>query len=603
MTTKTNPKSFYSSMYANDDQLFANEQIQRYDADTIKNRYGDNWRNYASNVREIKQADGSIVREYIIEDPSLLKEIKPSLDSASSSSSSTSAGSDDEQQSSKHKFAQIKAKFEKKSLTNVMASPSSSSTLTSSNPTTRRNSDKQINDLYPKKRQGSTDSSSTNRTVNDIAGGPRIPSNLSQNTSNSQHSQSTSNSSFRRLNSAEEADEEVQRIHRQVQDFRQHQDTLTPISSIDENKQQSNVQYEVLDENGNPISIDGVTDLIKMSGVTAREVQQQDGSFIREYVIDDPDILSKFHKQQSPMVSQQQSFNNNIPPPPPRIPLKQSMLFHQGPSSNDQHPPINIENIHVLEPQRRYEYTTTSGKRIEFMITHSESGNQMINDSDIRELSSAINNHHIPSSSSSSISNPTQQQQQQQTYNLPKQWHPAVDLTIRNGRTRQRTGSDNQAMPNNYNVNFQQMQQMPSDLTRSASYGALNQGAYQQSFAPVFTEPIIDWTALRQQDPQGQIDPQVIQQFIAQKHQNGSFQTSAQFLPEQKQQPMTRSIHSPSRYNASAAPTFYQHQQQQMSYPYQGQQQHGVRITNDANDMHFNQQQLPTMMGYHNTRI
>ncbi|CAF4497263.1 unnamed protein product, partial [Rotaria socialis] len=203
MTTKTNPKSFYSSMYANDDQLFANEQIQRYDADTIKNRYGDNWRNYASNVREIKQADGSIVREYIIEDPSLLKEIKPSLDSASSSSSSsTSAGSDDEQQSSKHKFAQIKAKFEKKSLTNVMASPSSSSTLTSSNPTTRRNSDKQINDLYPKKRQGSTDSSSTNRTVNDIAGGPRIPSNLSQNTSNSQHSQSTSNSSFRRLNSA-----------------------------------------------------------------------------------------------------------------------------------------------------------------------------------------------------------------------------------------------------------------------------------------------------------------------------------------------------------------------------------------------------------------
>ncbi|CAF5183757.1 unnamed protein product, partial [Rotaria magnacalcarata] len=366
-------------------------------------------------------------------------------------------------------------------------------------------------------RQGSTDSASTNRTVNDIASGPRIPSNLSQNTSNSQHSQSTSNSSFRRLNSAEEADEEVQRIHRQVQDFRQHRDTLTPISSVDENKQQSNVQYEVLDENGNQISIDGVTDLIKMSGVTAREVQQSDGSFIREYVIDNPDILSKFHKQQSPMVAQQQSFNNNIPPPPPRIPLKQSMLFHQGPSSNDQRPPINIENIRVLEPQRRYEYTTTSGKRIEFMITHSGSCNQMINDSDIRELSSAINNHHIPSSSSS-ISNPAQQQQQQQAYNLPKQWYPAVDLTIRNGLTRQRTGSDNQSTPNNYNVNFQQMQQMPSDLTRSASYGALNQGAYQQSFTPVFTEPIIDWTALRQQDPQGQIDPQVIQQFIAQKH-------------------------------------------------------------------------------------
>ncbi len=62
MTTKTNSYLFHSSMDNNDDQIFADEQIQRYDADTIKHRYGDNWRNYASNVREIKQADGSIVR-------------------------------------------------------------------------------------------------------------------------------------------------------------------------------------------------------------------------------------------------------------------------------------------------------------------------------------------------------------------------------------------------------------------------------------------------------------------------------------------------------------------------------------------------------------
>ncbi len=46
----------------NDEQLFSDEQIQRFDADTIKHRFGDNWRNYASNVREVKQADGSIVR-------------------------------------------------------------------------------------------------------------------------------------------------------------------------------------------------------------------------------------------------------------------------------------------------------------------------------------------------------------------------------------------------------------------------------------------------------------------------------------------------------------------------------------------------------------
>jgi hypothetical protein len=62
MTTKNNPSLFYSNIDNNDDQLFSDEQIQRYDADTIKHRYGDNWRNYASNVREIKQVDGSIVR-------------------------------------------------------------------------------------------------------------------------------------------------------------------------------------------------------------------------------------------------------------------------------------------------------------------------------------------------------------------------------------------------------------------------------------------------------------------------------------------------------------------------------------------------------------
>ena len=45
-----------------DEQLFSDEQIQRFDAETIKHRFGDNWRNYASNVREVKQADGSIVR-------------------------------------------------------------------------------------------------------------------------------------------------------------------------------------------------------------------------------------------------------------------------------------------------------------------------------------------------------------------------------------------------------------------------------------------------------------------------------------------------------------------------------------------------------------
>jgi len=61
-TTTTNTQSFYSTMPNQDDHLFYDEQIQRYDADTIKNRYGNNWKNFTSSVREITQPDGSIVK-------------------------------------------------------------------------------------------------------------------------------------------------------------------------------------------------------------------------------------------------------------------------------------------------------------------------------------------------------------------------------------------------------------------------------------------------------------------------------------------------------------------------------------------------------------
>ncbi len=331
-------------------------------------------------------------------------------------------------------------------------------------------------------------------------------------------------------------------------------------------KQQSNIQYEVVDENGNSMAIDDVHDLIQMSGVTAREVPQADGTLIREYVIDDPNVLSKFH-------SQQRTPNEHIPPPPPRIPLKQSMLFRE-PLSNDHHhpPPINIQQIRTLETQRRYEFMTTSGKRIEFIITSLGS-----DQSDIHELANAINTRLLTSSANTT----------QQPFTLPKQWHPAVDLTHREPQTRSRIGSDNQPILNNYNTSFQQVPPIQMGLDRSASYGVLNQGSYPQQFAPVFTEPIIDWSAVRQQDPHGQVDPQLIRQFITQKHQSGSFQTSAQFLPEQQQQ-MPQTTYSPPRTNSSIP------YQQTMSYPYQGQQQHGVRILSaNNNDYNFNQQQIP----------
>ncbi len=60
--TTINTQSFYSTMQNGDDNLFNDEQIQRFDADTIKNRYGENWKKFASNVREVTQPDGSIIK-------------------------------------------------------------------------------------------------------------------------------------------------------------------------------------------------------------------------------------------------------------------------------------------------------------------------------------------------------------------------------------------------------------------------------------------------------------------------------------------------------------------------------------------------------------
>lgn len=59
----TNAHQYYSNMRNQDDHsLFNDEDIQRFEADAIKTRYGDNWKNFVSNVREIPQPDGSIVK-------------------------------------------------------------------------------------------------------------------------------------------------------------------------------------------------------------------------------------------------------------------------------------------------------------------------------------------------------------------------------------------------------------------------------------------------------------------------------------------------------------------------------------------------------------
>lgn len=58
-------------------QNFAYDEndVMRYDADLYHQKYGNKWKRFASSIRDVKQEDGSIIREYLIEDPSLLEEL------------------------------------------------------------------------------------------------------------------------------------------------------------------------------------------------------------------------------------------------------------------------------------------------------------------------------------------------------------------------------------------------------------------------------------------------------------------------------------------------------------------------------------------------
>ncbi len=57
------------------EQLFEDEEVERFDADTYKQKYGDRWKRLASSVRDIVQPDGTVIREYVIEDPGMLEQL------------------------------------------------------------------------------------------------------------------------------------------------------------------------------------------------------------------------------------------------------------------------------------------------------------------------------------------------------------------------------------------------------------------------------------------------------------------------------------------------------------------------------------------------
>jgi hypothetical protein len=57
------------------DQVFIDDEVQRFDADSYRQKYGERWKRLATSVRDVLQNDGTIIREYVIEDPSLLDQL------------------------------------------------------------------------------------------------------------------------------------------------------------------------------------------------------------------------------------------------------------------------------------------------------------------------------------------------------------------------------------------------------------------------------------------------------------------------------------------------------------------------------------------------
>ena len=243
----------------------------------------------------------------------------------------------------------------------------------------------------------------------------------------------------------------------------------------------ADVQYEMIDENGHSLPIDGIEDIIKMSGIEAREFQQADGTIVREYHINDPQILSKVQSQRSEMISQTknivQEHSLPPPPPPPRITRRASTTLQPVPS-------INLQQVHSVKSQQPYEYVTSTGRSIHFIITELDEDQQTFSWNSIYPSPLAIDGLQIP-----------------QPFDTPE--------TLMNSQT-----SNDQSFPTG-------------------------------QFPPIFTEPIIDWSILRQQDPEGQIDSELVRQFIQQRHQLESSQLSSEMKT-------TQSINSPVKHSSQS---------------------------------------------------
>ena len=80
------------------DEIFVDEDVQRFDADSYRRRFGDKWKKLASSVRDVVQSDGTIIREYVIEDPSLLEQLSDGDDDNNNNNNNNNINDDTDSQ-------------------------------------------------------------------------------------------------------------------------------------------------------------------------------------------------------------------------------------------------------------------------------------------------------------------------------------------------------------------------------------------------------------------------------------------------------------------------------------------------------------------------
>lgn len=146
------------------------------------------------------------------------------------------------------------------------------------------------------------------------------------------------------------------------------------------------VEYEILDEHGNQIMINGAEELKKLAACV-KEIKQSDGSVVKEYILNDPSVIEKIRSQ---IKNQSQTSVDRFSPLPsitstltsstPYInQIKQQIQNQQSNTAPAPAPPPSSPP--KVQKQKFFEFKTKKGKIINLTCT-----DENISQSDCEEL-------------------------------------------------------------------------------------------------------------------------------------------------------------------------------------------------------------------------